>query len=177
MKLTYTVPNLRIQDAADLESFLEGRGFDFEAAPAEPAWRSAIDADAPPALPEPEIKHRHKLSEAEVVAVYRRIVEDRRAHRALKGEEYAAEFGIASTTVSRIARGEHSLLTAEVKRDVEAAVFGRYVVEVAGQEDGRLGEEETGRGGEEAADTPPELLPVEPEAGAVDMEAWRNRSV
>lgn len=109
MKLTYTIPALTIPDAADLEAFLMGRGFEFHVAPFQepaPPAKFQITADAPAKR---KIT-RHKLSQREVMAIHARLVEDDAAHRRSALKDYGREFGVSETTISRIFTGLHPML-------------------------------------------------------------------
>jgi transcriptional regulator with XRE-family HTH domain len=112
MKLTYTIPALTILEAAQLESYLRESAFTFAITPyVDPSEEVAADPEKP----------RHKLSQAQVVEIYREIRRDESEGKRLKNEQYAEKFGIAPTTVSRIARGEHPELPEWVKKEPWAA--------------------------------------------------------
>jgi hypothetical protein len=105
MKLTYTIKNLSIRDAANLEDHLREAGLAFEARPAVEESQETTETKTA----------RRRLSQAEVAEIYTRVHHDRRMGCALSWEQYGDVFGISDTTVARIAAGEHPLVTDAVR--------------------------------------------------------------
>lgn len=109
MKLTYTIPNLSVQNAADLEKALADLDLHFDVRPSE--------TDRPPQEPAPAKPTLRKLSQAEVVEIYRVLKDDEQDGRRQKTEEYAHRFGICTSTVNRIDRGDHPAVPEKVKAE------------------------------------------------------------
>lgn len=110
MKLTFTVADLSIQDAADLETFLVSRSFAFDVRPGDPG------AVVAPTIAEPPKNPRHpRLSEAQATEIYCTIMDDAAVGRRKNGCEYARQFSVGETVISRIALGNHPRIAAAAK--------------------------------------------------------------
>jgi hypothetical protein len=118
MKLTYTIPNLTIKDAAHLEDFLNGASFDFEARPANETTAPVHEEPRPPI-------HRTHLTPELVTKIYTMVAIDRSTGQEKAWKDYAPLFGVSAQTVARIASGQHPMVTDEVqttaRRAIEAA--------------------------------------------------------